>query len=248
MKDNIPHVTASGMPRSARAIESNTATMSPNTVVTSRYCRVPQAKGPSASAILGRSAAIEATRSPAPPVSTLRNSSSASRNTKLDASPATLPNSAPITPANLPRFSELAACWSCSGPTPSSASLAVAEFTRPSAFDAYWGSSVPRRASEKMIPRASESLVYLIARGRSMNERALARAQHSQEAFGQYVRETAGASTTSTADELSKLADLRDRGTISDEEFQHAKAKLLGRQPETVPPTYTDGRPVPSTR
>ena len=92
------------------------------------------------------------------------------------------------------------------------------------------------------------ALVYLIARGRSMNERALARAQRSQEAFGQYVRETAGTSTTSTADELSKLADLRDRGTISDEEFQHAKAKLLGRQPETVSPAYTDGRPVPSTR
>ena len=35
------------------------------------------------------------------------------------------------------------------------------------------------------------ALVYLIARGRSMNERALARAQRSQEAFGQYVRETA---------------------------------------------------------
>ncbi len=44
------------------------------------------------------------------------------------------------------------------------------------------------------------------------------------------------------------VADLRDRGTISDEEFQHAKAKLLGRQPETVSPAYTDGRPVPSTR
>jgi hypothetical protein len=92
------------------------------------------------------------------------------------------------------------------------------------------------------------ALVYLIARGRAMNERALARAQHSQEAFGQYVRETAGTSTTSTADELSKLADLRDRGTISDEEFQHAKATLLGRQPQTVPPTHTDGRPVPSRR
>jgi hypothetical protein len=92
------------------------------------------------------------------------------------------------------------------------------------------------------------AVIYLIARGRSMNERALARAQRSQEAFGQYVRETAGAST-STADELSKLAELRDRGTISDEEFQHAKAKLLGRQPETVSPAaYTDGRPVPSTR
>src|SRR5215213_1096938 len=81
------------------------------------------------------------------------------------------------------------------------------------------------------------ALVYLIARGRSMNERA----------FSQYVRQTAG-TATSTADELSKLADLRDRGTVSDEEFRHAKAKLLGRQRETVSPAYTDGRPVPSTR
>jgi hypothetical protein len=90
------------------------------------------------------------------------------------------------------------------------------------------------------------ALVYLIARGRSMNERALARAQRSEQAFSQYVRETAGAST-STADELAKLAELRDRGTISDEEFRHAKAKLLGRQPEAVSPAYTDGRPAPST-
>jgi hypothetical protein len=92
------------------------------------------------------------------------------------------------------------------------------------------------------------ALAYLIARGRSMNERALAQAQRNERAFGQYVRETAGASTTSTADELSKLADLRDRGTISDEEFQHAKAKLLGKQPEPVALAYTDGHAVPSTR
>ncbi len=91
------------------------------------------------------------------------------------------------------------------------------------------------------------ALVYLIARGRSMNERALARAQHNAEAFNQYVRETAGAGTTSTADELAKLAELRDRGTLSDEEFRHAKAKLLGRQPEPVAPAYADARPVAST-
>jgi hypothetical protein len=90
------------------------------------------------------------------------------------------------------------------------------------------------------------ALVYLIARGRSMNERALAQAQRSEQAFSQYVRETAAAST-STADELAKLAELRDRGTISDEEFRHAKAKLLGRQPEAVSPAYTGGRPAPST-
>jgi hypothetical protein len=90
------------------------------------------------------------------------------------------------------------------------------------------------------------SLVYLIARGRSMNERALARAQRNEQAFSQYVRQTAGTGT-STADELSKLADLRDRGTISDEEFRHAKAKLLGRQPEAASPVQADGHPVPLT-
>ena len=89
-------------------------------------------------------------------------------------------------------------------------------------------------------------LVYLIARGRSMNERAMAQAQRNEQAFSEYVRQTAGAGTTSTADELAKLADLRDRGTISDEEFQHAKAKLLGRQPETSTPAPTTGRQVPS--
>ena len=90
------------------------------------------------------------------------------------------------------------------------------------------------------------ALVYLIARGRSMNERALAQAQRNEQAFSQYVRQTAG-TATSTADELSKLADLRDRGTVSDEEFRHAKAKLLGRQREAASPIHADGHPVPST-
>jgi hypothetical protein len=91
------------------------------------------------------------------------------------------------------------------------------------------------------------ALVYLIVRGRSMNERALAQARRNEQAFSEYVRETAGSSTKSTADELQQLADLRDRGTISDEEFQHAKAKLLGGPPAPATPAYTGGRPVPST-
>jgi hypothetical protein len=54
--------------------------------------------------------------------------------------------------------------------------------------------------------------------------------------------ETAGADT-STADEIAKLAALKDQGSISDEEFQHAKAKLLGKQPEPVArPTPTGAR------
>jgi hypothetical protein len=90
------------------------------------------------------------------------------------------------------------------------------------------------------------ALVYLIVRGRSINERALAQAQRNEQAFGRYVRETAGAGTTSTADELGKLADLRDRGTISAEEFQHAKAKLLGTEPEPAP-AHRREHAVPST-
>ncbi len=90
------------------------------------------------------------------------------------------------------------------------------------------------------------ALAYLIVRGRSMNERALAQAQRNEQAFGQYVRETAGASATSTADELGKLADLRDRGTISVAEFELAKAKLLGAQPAPAATATADGRAVPS--
>jgi hypothetical protein len=91
------------------------------------------------------------------------------------------------------------------------------------------------------------ALVYLIARGRSMNERARAQAQRNEQAFGQYVRETAGAGTTSTADELAKLADLRDRGVISAEEFEHAKAKALGRGPVQAAPARRDQQAVTST-
>ena len=90
------------------------------------------------------------------------------------------------------------------------------------------------------------ALVYLIARGRSINERALAQAQRNEQAFGRYVRETAGAGTTSTADELGKLADLRDRGTLSTEEFQRAKAKLLGSEPEPAAPAHRREHAVPS--
>jgi hypothetical protein len=91
------------------------------------------------------------------------------------------------------------------------------------------------------------ALVYLIARGRSMNERALARAQRNEEAFGQYVRQTAGTGTTSTADELAKLADLRDRGTISAEEFERAKAKVLGHGPVVAGPSHRDQQAVSGT-
>jgi energy-coupling factor transporter transmembrane protein EcfT len=67
--------------------------------------------------------------------------------------------------------------------------------------------------------------IYLIARGRKMGERDLAQAQAQQAAFQSYVRDAAG--TTSNADELVKLADLRDRGVISATEFEQQKARIL---------------------
>src|SRR5450631_2501715 len=63
-------------------------------------------------------------------------------------------------------------------------------------------------------------LVYLIARGGSMGERAARQAQQQDEAVRSYVQEAAG---TSSADQLAKLADLRDRGVISPEEFEREK-------------------------
>jgi hypothetical protein len=68
-------------------------------------------------------------------------------------------------------------------------------------------------------------LVYLIARGGSMHERAVRQAQQQDQEFRAYVQDAAGSQTT--ADQLGKLADLRDRGVISAEEFEREKAKVL---------------------
>ena len=85
------------------------------------------------------------------------------------------------------------------------------------------------------------ALVYLIARGRSMNERALQQAQRNEQAFRQYVQQAA-TDKPSTADELAKLADLRDRGTISEQEFAQAKAHLLGTVPNDAAELRGDRR------
>jgi len=69
-------------------------------------------------------------------------------------------------------------------------------------------------------------LVYLIVRGGSMHERAVAQARRQDQEFRSYVQQAAG-SGGSTADQLAKLADLRDRGVISAEEFEREKAKVL---------------------
>jgi uncharacterized membrane protein YcjF (UPF0283 family) len=66
-------------------------------------------------------------------------------------------------------------------------------------------------------------LVYLIAQHDGMRERSAKQAQAQQQAFDQYVRETAGGS----AAEIAKAKELLDAGTITQAEFEAIKAKAL---------------------
>jgi len=63
--------------------------------------------------------------------------------------------------------------------------------------------------------------VYLIARGGKMHERAAAEAAQQQKQFDTYIK------GTDTASQLSKLADLKSQGVLSDAEFEAQKAKVL---------------------
>ncbi len=70
--------------------------------------------------------------------------------------------------------------------------------------------------------------VYLIARGHKMHEHAEEAAHEQDAAMRQYVRSVAGSDGGGAASEISRLADLRDKGVISETEFQQGKAKVLG--------------------
>ena len=67
-------------------------------------------------------------------------------------------------------------------------------------------------------------LVYLIVRGSGMRDRAIKAQTDAKKHFDEYVREQAHASP---ADELHKLNELREKGALSQDEFDQAKAKLL---------------------
>lgn len=67
--------------------------------------------------------------------------------------------------------------------------------------------------------------IYLIVRGGSMQERSIREAQARESASREYIQSVAGSG--STADELDKLQQLRQNGTIDDTEFQQLKAKIL---------------------
>ena len=72
-------------------------------------------------------------------------------------------------------------------------------------------------------------LVYLIARGKAMGERDYQEAIERDKATRQYIQTVASTSGASTADELAKLAELRNTGVITEQEFDTQKAKLLAQ-------------------
>ena len=67
-------------------------------------------------------------------------------------------------------------------------------------------------------------LVYLIVRGSGMRERALKAQSEAKHHMDSYIQQQAH---VSPADELHKLNDLKEKGALSSEEFDRAKAKLL---------------------
>jgi ABC-type multidrug transport system fused ATPase/permease subunit len=69
-------------------------------------------------------------------------------------------------------------------------------------------------------------LIYLITNGNSMQERAMQQAATQAKMQRDYIQEVSG-SGGGSADELAKLADLKDKGVLTDEEFAAQKAKLL---------------------
>lgn len=70
-------------------------------------------------------------------------------------------------------------------------------------------------------------LVYLVVRGSKMSAHAAQAAQAQDAALRAYVRDAAGSSADSHADQIQKLVDLKERGVIDDAEFTKLKAKVV---------------------
>jgi multidrug resistance efflux pump len=60
-----------------------------------------------------------------------------------------------------------------------------------------------------------------------MPDRQARQAKAQDEAFRAYVRDAVGTDGQSQSEELAKLASLRQRGVINEQEFEQAKAKVL---------------------
>ena len=70
------------------------------------------------------------------------------------------------------------------------------------------------------------ALIYLIARGRSMTERQVAKAAELQAAQADYIKQVATA-PNSASDQIASAKALLDSGAIDQSEFDTLKAKAL---------------------
>jgi hypothetical protein len=68
------------------------------------------------------------------------------------------------------------------------------------------------------------ALIYLIVRGGGMRDRTIKAQADAKKHYDEYLR---GTTHSLSADELHKLHDLKEKGAISAEEFERAKAKIL---------------------
>jgi hypothetical protein len=68
------------------------------------------------------------------------------------------------------------------------------------------------------------TLIYLIARGSGMRDRTIKAQAEAKHHMDSYIQQQAH---STPADELHKLNDLKEKGALSAEEFDKAKAKLL---------------------
>ncbi len=72
-------------------------------------------------------------------------------------------------------------------------------------------------------------LIYLIVRGKSMEDRSVQAAAEREKATRQYIQNAASDDGTSDADEIAKLAELRNSGHLTEDEFVAQKAKILAK-------------------
>jgi hypothetical protein len=69
------------------------------------------------------------------------------------------------------------------------------------------------------------AFIYIIAKGGSMAQREVEQVQAQEAAARQYIREAAA---PSAAEELARLAELKEKGVINDAEFAAMKSKIVG--------------------
>jgi hypothetical protein len=70
--------------------------------------------------------------------------------------------------------------------------------------------------------------VYLIARGKGMQERSMKQMADAQAAQAAYIKSVAGsAAAPSAADEIARLTELKEKGAITEDEFNALKAKAI---------------------